>query len=177
MDKLVPEPFLTNQNWTHLWITVWNYIQLISILCLSKGLPRYIESKVLDTCFYLIQNAFKKDWRKRFLTLYYISCPNFTIWLTLLLKILGNMFIVIICFKVFNKAKKKFFLEGESKTLRPTKSNFTIIWINIIELIDICRVIVNFMNSQYSRFSEHFQSTYILGSSKSTNNLLSACYT
>ena len=101
-------------------------------------------------------------WRKEFLTGYSISCPNFIIWLTLLLEILSNMCIVIICFPVFNKAKKNNnFLKGESKSLRPIKSNFTIIWINIMEFIDVCRVIVNFMNSQYSRSLEHFTPRFL----------------
>ena len=37
-------------------------------------------------------------WREIFLTLYFVNWPNFIAWLLLLLKILGIMRIVIICF-------------------------------------------------------------------------------
>ena len=35
--------------------------------------------------------------RKKFLMLYSINCPNFIVWLPLLLEILGNMCITIVC--------------------------------------------------------------------------------
>ena len=34
---------------------------------------------------------------KMFLMLYSINCPNFSVWLPLLLEILGNMCIAIVC--------------------------------------------------------------------------------
>ena len=37
-------------------------------------------------------------WRKIFLMLYYINCPNFIFWLLLLLEILVNMCIAIVCY-------------------------------------------------------------------------------
>ena len=32
MEKLVPDPFLKNQDWAYLWIKVWNFIQSDFIL-------------------------------------------------------------------------------------------------------------------------------------------------
>ena len=83
-----------------------------------RGLSKYIEIKVHTTCFYLFvftfYKAFKKTkgglelvslshflhdfWRKSFVTLYSINWPNFIVRLTLLLGILGNMYIIIVCF-------------------------------------------------------------------------------
>ena len=40
--------------------TVWNVIKFVFILCPSQGLPMYIKTKVLITCFYLIKSLFKK---------------------------------------------------------------------------------------------------------------------
>ena len=93
--------------------TVWNVIRFVLIVYLSRGLPKYIETKVLTTCFYIIKSFFKKIkrelklvslphflhdfWRKIFLTLHFINLTNFIDWLPLLLKILGNICTVIIC--------------------------------------------------------------------------------
>ena len=44
-------------------------------------------------------------WRKIFLTFYPINCLNFIAWLSLLLKILGNMCIVSFCFPVCDVKK------------------------------------------------------------------------
>ena len=76
------------------------------------GLLNCIETKVLSTCFYLKYLKKKQieltldlfsahdSWRKIFLMLPSISWPNFIVWLSLLLKILGNMCIAIIFFEV-----------------------------------------------------------------------------
>ena len=106
VEKLVPDPFIKKQNWKNLWNNSLKCFKVFFIVCLSRGLPKYIKTNVLTTCFYLIYHAFLKNkkksrtsfptsflhdfWRKIFLTLCYIA------WL-LLLEILGNMCIVIIC--------------------------------------------------------------------------------
>ena len=77
----------------------------------SWGLLKYIETKLQNTCFYLMQNFFKKQkeswtslptsfsdfWRKIFHLLYSTNWPNFIVWLPLLCEILGNMRIVTVC--------------------------------------------------------------------------------
>ena len=79
----------------------------------SRGLSKYIETKLQTTCFHLILSFFKKTkrglelasllhfphnvWRKIFLLLYSINGPSFVVWLPLLCEILGNMCIAIVC--------------------------------------------------------------------------------
>ena len=93
MEKLVPNPFLKKEKTEHTsgW-RVWSFIQFIFIAFLSRVLPNYIETKVLTTCFYLIQSFFYKTkrsmelvslpqflhnfWRKMFLSCF-INWPNF----------------------------------------------------------------------------------------------------
>ena len=58
MQKLAPDPFIKNQNWSLFFIT-----------CPISGLPKYIKTKLLTTCFYLIQNFSKT---KRGLELVYL---------------------------------------------------------------------------------------------------------
>ena len=41
-------------------------------------------------------------WRRRILTLHSSNRPNFIVWLPLILRILGNMCIVIVCFSNWN---------------------------------------------------------------------------
>ena len=81
-------------------------------MCSTSGLPKYIKTKVLSTCFYLIWSFFKKTkwglglvslpnflqdfWWNIFLMLYFIWL-NFIAWLPLLLELLSNMCIVITC--------------------------------------------------------------------------------
>ena len=83
----------------------------------NGGLPKYIKIIVSTTFFDIIQSFFKKKKKrsktsllasfpvrffkkKLFLTLYFISWPNFIAWLCLLLEILDNICTVIICFQV-----------------------------------------------------------------------------
>ena len=55
VEKLVPDPFMKNQNWAYLWIEdVEDVIKFVFIVCSSRGLPKYIKIKVPSTCFYLI---------------------------------------------------------------------------------------------------------------------------
>ena len=44
-------------------LTVWNVIDFVFIVCPSWGLPKYIKTKVLTTCFYLMSNFFRNKKR------------------------------------------------------------------------------------------------------------------
>ena len=48
--------------------------------------------------------------KKIFLMSYFINCPNFTVWLPLLLEIYGNMCILIICFPVYDVINLSFLI-------------------------------------------------------------------
>ena len=86
-----------------------NCIQFVFMLCPSRGLPKYIETKLLTSGFYLIirfSRNKKKSWdsvscsfsawfwKKTILTIYSVNWLNFIFWFSLLLNILGNMCIV-----------------------------------------------------------------------------------
>ena len=45
------DPFIKNQNWAY-GSTVWSVIKFVFIVCPSRGLPKYIKSKLLSTYFY-----------------------------------------------------------------------------------------------------------------------------
>ena len=49
MEKLVPDPFLENKNWAY----------TVCFYCMpSRGLSKYMETKMQGTCFYLILSFF-----------------------------------------------------------------------------------------------------------------------
>ena len=53
-DPLSPDPFLKNQNWAYLWINSLKFYTF-SFNCMpSWGLAKYIETKLQNTCFYLM---------------------------------------------------------------------------------------------------------------------------
>ena len=60
VEKLVPDPFIKNKNWACLWISSLKFYIVCFFVCPGRGLPNYIKSKVLTTCFYLIQSIFEK---------------------------------------------------------------------------------------------------------------------
>ena len=113
LDKLFPDPFLKNQNWSCLWINSLVLYTVCFYSLLSCGLWKDIETKLQTTCFSHIYRVFKKTkrslelaslphflhdfWRKIFLLLYSINGPNFIVWLPLLRGILGNLHTVIVC--------------------------------------------------------------------------------
>ena len=115
VEKLDSQPFIKNQN--NRW-TVWKAINFVFILCPSRGLLKYIKTKVLATYFYFIQilietflpyTSLSKTfsaffWVVIFLTLYFIkdaiNWPNFIAWLSSFNEILGNICIINICWKV-----------------------------------------------------------------------------
>ena len=54
MEELVPD-LLWKAKIEHISeLIVWNQIQFAFIVCQNQGLPKYIETKVLTTCFYLL---------------------------------------------------------------------------------------------------------------------------
>ena len=56
MEKVVP--FTKNQNGEHLWIDSLEGYRFIFILCPGRGPTNYIKTKMLITCFHVIQNVF-----------------------------------------------------------------------------------------------------------------------
>ena len=49
------EHFIKIQNWAYLWINRTSYaIKFAFIVFPSRGVPKYIKTKVLNACFYLI---------------------------------------------------------------------------------------------------------------------------
>ena len=47
-----PIPFYKKIKIEHIsWSTVWNIIKFVFIVCLRRGLPKYIKTKVPTTCF------------------------------------------------------------------------------------------------------------------------------
>ena len=54
LEKLVPNPFLKNKIEHNSGSTVLNFMKFVFIVCPSQGLPKYIETKMLTACFYLI---------------------------------------------------------------------------------------------------------------------------
>ena len=104
--------------------TFWNVVKLFFIVCPSQGLPKYVKTKVLATCFYLIQSFLKNKknsgtgiptsfsaWflKKNIYHALYINWTSFIAWLLLLLEIFGNT-CIICCFhrtKNVNTSKMK----------------------------------------------------------------------
>ena len=105
--------FSKNQNSASSWIDSLKFYTVCFYCMAGRGLSKYIETKLQTICFYLILSFFKKNkrglgtslpaaffhdfWRNLFPVLNSINRQNFTVWLSLFLKILGNMCIVILC--------------------------------------------------------------------------------
>ena len=53
-EKLVADPFIKIIIEHISGSTVLNVIKIVFIACPSRGLPKYIKTEVLTTCFYLI---------------------------------------------------------------------------------------------------------------------------
>ena len=112
VEKLVPDPFLKNEDWAYLCINSLKFYT-VSFHCIASwGLSKYIENKLQSACFHLILSFFKKYrglelvtlphflhniWRKIFLLLCYLNWRSFIVWLSLLYEILGNTCIGIVC--------------------------------------------------------------------------------
>ena len=61
VKKLVPDPFLKYQNWVYLQINNLNFYTVCFFVCPSRGLPKYVKTKVLNVCLYLFIKLF---WKK-----------------------------------------------------------------------------------------------------------------
>ena len=61
-EKLLSYLFLKNQIEHMYGSTVWNFIKFVFIVCPRRGLRKYIEIKVLTTCFYFTYRKQKEDW-------------------------------------------------------------------------------------------------------------------
>ena len=114
------------KNHTQMWLRSWLGIHVdwqsetsySLLLSPSGGLQKYIQIKLLSTCFCFIFEAFIKNKKglellslahflhgfsqKIFLTICSINWLIFIVWLTLLFEISGNMFMVIICVLFFD---------------------------------------------------------------------------
>ena len=111
VEKIVPDPFLKNENWAYLKIDSLTFYTVWFCFMPSWGLSKYTKTKLQSTSFHLVLSFFKK-WRglelvtlphfriifeKKIFLLCSIIWPNFIVWLALLCEILGNMCIGIVC--------------------------------------------------------------------------------
>ena len=98
MEKLVPVPFLKNQNWPYFWINSLKFYTVCFSCMASWELSKYVEAKLQTTCWrphiklflkikrglelvslpYFLHNIkqYKIFWRKISLLLYSINWPN-----------------------------------------------------------------------------------------------------
>ena len=96
-------------------LTVWTYRQFAFILCPSWGLPKYIETKVLTTCFTSYKAVFKKQkevwnyspclifciiFQEKFFPCYILLPDQIS-----LSDYMRNKCIIIICFQVVDAIK------------------------------------------------------------------------
>ena len=72
VGKLVPDPFVLNQNWAYLWINSLKCYTVCFFVCPSGGLPKYITTRMLTACV-----DFIKLFRKTKSCLELISLPHF----------------------------------------------------------------------------------------------------
>ena len=104
VEKLVPDLFIKHKNLAYLSVNILKYYKEIyqNILKLRSWTLVYtlyeafIKTK-RGMQLALLPHFLHNIWRKIFLTLHSINWPNFIVWLSLLLEILGNICIVIIC--------------------------------------------------------------------------------
>ena len=54
VEKLLPDPFLKDQNWAYLWINSLKFYTVCFYCMSSCELSKFIETKLQTTCFYLI---------------------------------------------------------------------------------------------------------------------------
>ena len=54
VDKLLPDLFIKNQNWTFLWTNSLKFYTVYFYCMEIWGLSKYFETKIQTTCFYLI---------------------------------------------------------------------------------------------------------------------------
>ena len=61
VEKLLSYLFLKNQIEHIYGSTVWNFINFVFIVCPNGGQRKYIEIRVLTTCFYFTYRKQKED--------------------------------------------------------------------------------------------------------------------
>ena len=115
MEKLVPSPFLKNQNWGYLWMNDLKFYSVCFYYMFKSSAIKIYKTEVQRPLVFTSYKGFLKKtkiglelvslphfllelWREIFLTLYSINWRNFFAWLPLLLEILGIMCGVIVCF-------------------------------------------------------------------------------
>ena len=72
VEKLLSYLFLKNQIEHIYGSTVWNFINFVFIVCPSGGQRKYIEIRVLTTCFYFTYRKQKEDWNLSPCLIFYI---------------------------------------------------------------------------------------------------------
>ena len=58
VEKLVPDPFLKNENWEYLWIHSLKFYAVCFYCMPSWRLSKYIETKLHTNCFHLTLSFF-----------------------------------------------------------------------------------------------------------------------
>ena len=108
VEKVFPETFLKNQNWTYLWINSLN-LYAVCFYCMQvEGYRNILKLCCRALAFTFSCRTFLKVkkrkvksqhdfWRKIFFLLYSINWQNLIAWLFLLCEIYGNMCVVIVC--------------------------------------------------------------------------------
>ena len=61
VEKLVPNPFLKNENWAYLWTNSLNFYTVYLYCMPNWRLSKYIETNLQTTCFYFLQSFFRKQ--------------------------------------------------------------------------------------------------------------------
>ena len=103
------DPFLKNQNWAYLWISSLKF-QFVLIVCQVEGYQNILKLNFRSLAF-ISYKAFWKSKRKSGTSLFHflydswikklswsINWPNFIVWLSSFRGILGNMYVVIVCY-------------------------------------------------------------------------------
>ena len=109
VEKLFPDFFLKNQNWEYFWANSLKFYTVcfyqipswVLLKCVTTKLPepkiKPFQKTKIGLELISLPHFLHDFWRKIFLLLYYITLPNLIARLLLLLEILGNMYIVIVC--------------------------------------------------------------------------------
>ena len=95
VKKLVPDPFLKNQNRAYLWINSLKSYTVCFYCMASSGLSKYIKTKMQTTCFHLILSLiFCISFEEKYFS-YFIVWLSFIVWF-LCFVILSNMCTAIV---------------------------------------------------------------------------------
>ena len=98
LGKLFPDPFLKYQDWAYLWIIFFisckieDHHNILKLNCGPLAITSYKGIELVSL------PHFGQDIRRKlFLSLYYITWPNFIVCLHLIHEILCTMCIIIVC--------------------------------------------------------------------------------